>query len=58
MAVAGKTKYIGIFKEIIASKTRKEVTKLRTKDTPLAALNNAIVLMAETVKIFMVRHNT
>ena len=50
---------IGDLNERIESKTRKEVTKVRTNPTPLAALINAIVfVVAETENIFIVKQRT
>ncbi len=43
--------------ESIASKRRKEVKSVRTNPTPRAALVNAIVLIAETVKMFDVKQS-
>src|SRR3990172_12580671 len=47
-----------VLSDIIASNTRKKVTSVSTNPTPLAALKRAIVLMAPTVKMLVVRQRT
>lgn len=53
--IKGDKKYNGNLTDNRLSKIRNNVNNVNTKPTPLAARSKAIVLIAETVYIFMVK---